>query len=188
MKRAIAIAALSALLLGTGTVAWGQTPDQSLAQTGEDPAERSGAADPSVGPETGLPLPRYVSLKSSRTYARRGPSDSHRIDWVYNLRDLPLRVTGEFDRWRRVEDSEGQGGWISFQMLSGVRTLLITTDMAPMRTRPAANAPEVAQLERGVVGRISECNPDWCEMTVDGTSGWVERSMVWGIDPGETLD
>ena len=33
-----------------------------------------------IGPETNLPMPRFVSLKASESNVRRGPSLSHRID------------------------------------------------------------------------------------------------------------
>lgn len=145
-------------------------------------------APPSVGSDSGLPLPRYVSLKTSEARARRGPSRSHRVDWLYTRRGLPLRVTAEFDNWRRVEDPDGEGGWVHYSLLSGVRTVLITRDMAVMRSRAQPNAPEVARLEAGVIAHIMQCIPDWCRLSVDGTRGWVLRDAFWGVDPNETLD
>ena len=44
-----------------------------------------------TGPVTSLPLPRYVSLKASEGNVRRGPSLTHRIDWVFKRRNMPLR-------------------------------------------------------------------------------------------------
>lgn len=140
------------------------------------------------GPETGLPLPRYVSLKSSEGRARRGPNRSHRVDWIYTLRDMPLRVTAEFEHWRRVEDHEGQGGWMHYSLLSGVRTALVMVDMTAMRSQPRDGASEVAHLERGVVARIMSCEPQWCRIRADNTRGWVPRDALWGIDPQEVLD
>ena len=123
-----------------------------------------------------------------RAEARRGPSRSHRLDWVYTARGLPVRVTGEFEHWRRVEDSEGFGGWVHYSQLSGVRTVLVMQDMAPLRSRPMDNAPEVALLESGVVARIVECAPVWCRLNLDGTRGWVLRDALWGLEPDEVLD
>lgn len=140
------------------------------------------------GPETGLPLPRFVSLKTSEGRARRGPARTHRVDWEFVRRDMPLRVTAEFEHWRRVEDHEGHGGWMHYTLLSGVRTALVMQDMAPMRSRPAANAPEVALLEHGVIARILSCQADWCRLGVDGHRGWVARGALWGVDPQEVLD
>lgn len=143
---------------------------------------------PEVGSGSGLPLPRYVSLKTSEARARRGPSLTHRVDWLYTRRDLPLRVTGEYEHWRRVEDSDGQGGWIHETLLSGVRTVVVTQDMTPMRSNPQPAAHEVALLENGVVAHIMECAPDWCRLSIDGARGWVNRSALWGLFPDELLD
>ena len=41
----------------------------------------SAAADP-VGTVTGLPLPRYASLKTDRVNLREGPSKEHATKWV----------------------------------------------------------------------------------------------------------
>lgn len=146
------------------------------------------APPPALGTVTRLPLPRFVSLKSPEVAARRGPSREHRRDWVYRVRGLPVRVTAEFEHWRRIEDVEGQGGWVHYTQLSGVRTVLVTQDMAPMLSRPMDNAPEVALLEAGVVARIVECAPVWCRLNIEGTRGWVQRGALWGLDPGEVLD
>lgn len=141
-----------------------------------------------LGPSSHLPIPRFVSLKTGEARARRGPSLSHRVDWLYSRRGLPLRVVNEFEHWRRVEDSDGEGGWVHYSQLSGARTVLITTDMAAMRSRPQPQAHEVAHIERGVVGRIMECSLTWCRINIDGTRGWVMRDALWGLLPGEVLD
>lgn len=152
------------------------------------PASAQGQAQADRGPETGLPLPRYVSLKTTEGRARRGPARSHLVDWIFTRRDMPLRVTAEFEHWRRVEDAEGLGGWIHYASLSGVRTALVLGDMVAMRSQPRPGAAEVALLERGVVARILTCQPDWCRLGAEGSRGWVERRMLWGVDPQEWLD
>lgn len=140
------------------------------------------------GPVTNLPLPRYVSLKGNEGNARRGPSLSHRIDWVFRHAGMPLRVTAEFGHWRRVEDRDGAGGWVHYALLSGVRTALVTEDMLELRTRPNSNADVVARAEAGAILRLGECNPDWCRVSGGGQRGWVPKPAIWGVDPGETRD
>lgn len=137
------------------------------------------------GPVTNLPLPRFVSLKTNEANARRGPDLSHRIDWVYKRRDLPLRVTAEFEHWRRIEDMDGQGGWIHSALLSGVRTVLVEDDMTPLRRRPDPRARETALLERGVIGILQGCKAGWCEVEIDAARGWAPASALWGVDPQE---
>ena len=67
-------------------------------------------AGPAIGPETNLPVPRFVSLRAHEANVRRGPSLSHRIDWIFKRRDMPLQVIAEYGHWRRVIDRDGQGG------------------------------------------------------------------------------
>lgn len=137
------------------------------------------------GPVTNLPLPRFVSLKASEGNARRGPDMMHRIDWVFARRDLPLRVTAEYEHWRRVEDAEGQGGWMHYALLSGVRSALVQAEMAQMHLRPDPDAALVAKLEHGVIARIRSCRLDWCRLEVEGSRGWVRKADIWGVDPEE---
>ena len=82
------------------------------------------------GPVTNLLIPRYVSLKADEANARRGPSLSHRIDWIFKKKGMPLEIYGEYDNWRRVRDAEGAGGWIHYSLLSGVRSIIVTSLMA----------------------------------------------------------
>jgi SH3-like domain-containing protein len=140
------------------------------------------------GPVTGLPLPRYVSLKASEANVRRGPSLTHRIDWVYKRRAMPLRITAEFGHWRRVEDRDGAGGWVHYTLLSGVRTVLVEQDMLDLRARPEPGAMVMARLEAGVVARLSECGRDWCALSVDGHDGWAQKAALWGVGESEIVE
>ena len=145
----------------------------------------AGAAAAERGPVTNLPLPRFVSLKAAEGNARRGPSLSHRIDWVFTRRDMPLEITGEDGHWRRVRDRVGAGGWMHSSLLSGVRTVLVTEEMTPLLLRPEAEAPVLAQAEAGVVARLGECVPDWCRIAADGRRGWAPRDALWGVAEDE---
>lgn len=140
------------------------------------------------GPVTNLPMPRYVSLKAEEANARRGPDRSHRIDWVYKRRDMPLRVTAEFEHWRRVEDMDGQGGWMHYALLSGVRTAIVAQDLVPIRNHANPEAREVALLERGVIGSLRQCQVEWCEVTLNELRGWVPKAALWGVSPNEVFD
>lgn len=144
--------------------------------------------DPSKGAVTNLPIPRFVSLKGNEGNARRGPSLTHRIDWVFTVAGMPLRVTAEHENWRRVEDSEGMGGWVHYALLSGVRTAMVTAEMAKFYTRPDAQASIAFEAEHGVTGRLLECEPDWCRMNIQGEKGWVEKTSLWGVLPDEVLE
>lgn len=140
------------------------------------------------GPVTNLPLPRYVSLKAAEGNARRGPSLTHRIDWVFTHKDMPLEVTAEFGHWRKVRDRDGAGGWVHFSLLSGVRTVIVDEDMLALHIKPDPQTPVNARLELGVVARLGKCGPDWCRLNADGYKGWAPKSALWGVAPDELRD
>ncbi|WP_240794031.1 SH3 domain-containing protein [Pseudorhodobacter turbinis] len=140
------------------------------------------------GAVTNLPLPRYVSLKTNEGNARRGPGLTHRIDWVFSRAGMPLRVTAEYENWRRVEDAEGVGGWVHYALISGTRTALITEPLLDLRATPRLDATVVLRAEAGVIARLQECRPDWCRLSIDGTSGWAMKTALWGVDPAESFD
>lgn len=140
------------------------------------------------GPVTNLPMPRFVSLKADEGNARRGPSLSHRIDWVFTRRNMPLEITAEYGHWRRVQDRDGQGGWVHYSLLSGVRHVIVDRDLAPMRVKPDPESPVNAYSEAGVVARLGDCSLDWCRIDAGGGSGWVEKRVLWGVKPEEIRD
>ena len=137
------------------------------------------------GSVTNMPIPRFVSLKVSEANVRRGPSLTHKIDWVFTRRGMPLEVTGEFGHWRRVQDRDGVGGWVHYSLLSGTRTVLVEQDMLQLHVNPDPKAAVVARLELGVVARLGECTLEWCELRSGGFTGWAPKVRLWGVGPKE---
>lgn len=138
-----------------------------------------------VGPVTHLPLPRFVSLKTTEGNVRRGPSLSHRIDWVFTRRNMPLEITDEFGHWRRVRDLDGAGGWMHYSLLSGTRTVIVQEDMVALAMKPEDGATVNARAEAGVIARLGECLHDWCRITAEGRRGWVRKTALWGVGAEE---
>lgn len=144
------------------------------------------AQEPKIGSVTKLPLPRYVSIKVSAAHARRGPGKSHRIDWKFVRRGLPLKVVAEHGHWRRVEDSEGKGGWMHYALLSRSRTVLIQADDTTLFSKETGRAHSVAKLQAGVVAKLRDCNEDMCQIEVESADektykGWVKKVSLWGL-------
>ena len=140
------------------------------------------------GSVTNLPLPRYVSIKSAEVNVRRGPSLTHRVDWVFKRKDMPVEIVAEHGHWRRVSDREGAGGWVHYSLLSGNRTVIVDQDMLPLLSRPDPDAPAAAKVEQGVVARLDSCSQDWCRLSAGGYRGWAPKTALWGVKPDEVLD
>lgn len=149
------------------------------------------AQSAAVGP-SGLPLPRFVSLKSNKVNLRIGPGLNYPVEWLYLKSGVPVEIIQEFDNWRRVRDAEGAEGWINQSLLSGRRTAIAApwqrdkdTELL-LRAEPDTTSRIVARLEPGVIGAIKSCNGQWCEMEFAGYRGWLSQTQVWGAYPGET--
>jgi SH3-like domain-containing protein len=145
-----------------------------------------------VGTATGLPIPRYVSLKSDRVNLREGPSKDHRTRWVFQRAGLPVEITAEFETWRKIRDSEGSEGWVLHSLLSGRRTALIfpsrKAESVELLTKPGNRGDAVARLQAGVIGSVRTCDGKWCRFLGEGFEGYVEQQNLWGVYPGEKLD
>ena len=145
------------------------------------------ASAAAVGTETGLPIPRYVTLRAKEVNVRAGPGARYPIEWVYQRPNLPVEVIAEFDTWRKIRDSDGVEGWVHQQMLSGRRTVVVIGGERLLRRGPEPAAPPVARLEPGAVGGLEGCQRDWCEIDVAGLDGWIQRAHVWGVRADEAL-
>ncbi len=141
-----------------------------------------------VSAETGLPLPRFVSMRADEVNVRTGPGVRYPIDWVFVRKDMPVEIIGEYDTWRRIRDWTGTSGWVHQSMLSGHRTVMTSGDISALHKKASSDAPVVARSEAGVVGDLLKCEADWCEVELTGHRGWVERSKLWGVYPEETID
>ena len=139
---------------------------------------------------TGLPLPRFVSLRVAEVNMRTGPSVQHPVEWVYHRQYLPVEVIAEYGTWRKVRDWQATRGWIHKALLSGRRTLIITKAMRTVRREPESRSAAVAKAEEDVVGRILKCGQDsgWCRVEVGGHEGWLRRVDFWGVYPDETVE
>jgi SH3-like domain-containing protein len=152
----------------------------------------SAAHGQSSGSASGLPVPRFVSLKADKVNMHVGPAKTYETKWLYQRQGLPVEITAESENWRRVRDSDGTEGWVYHSLLSGKRTAMVTAknpdDIVPIYTKADAQSTVTAKLERGVVGTVKRCEDGWCYFAGKGFEGWVQEVRLWGVYPGEKVD
>ena len=148
--------------------------------------------DLAIGTASGLPVPRFVSLKSDHVNVRAGPTKDNDVSWIYTKSGLPVEITAEFENWRRIRDSEGSEGWVYHSLLSGRRTAVVTTkskdELAQLHDRADESSAVAAQLEAGVVANVRRCSGSWCRISGTGFDGWIEQERLWGVYPDEKVD
>jgi SH3-like domain-containing protein len=131
------------------------------------------------------PAPYFVSLKSDEVFMREGPSDKHRVKWVYRRKGLPLEVLASFEVWRRVKDMDGEIGWVHVAMLSRERTAMVAAGGdVPVRRGEDGGAEIIASAKPFALGRLVKCAPAACEVRFDTAGGWIDRARLWGIHGG----
>lgn len=148
----------------------------------------------STGAASGLPVPRFVSLKSDRVNVRGGPTKDHDVAWIFTRSGLPVEVTAESDNWRRIRDWEGSEGWVYHSLLSGRRTVLVSAkaknknELLPLYDSADPKATVVAKLEPGVVGTVKKCSDGWCRVVGNGFDGYIQQERLWGVYPNEKVE
>ncbi|MCY3673624.1 MAG: SH3 domain-containing protein [Paracoccaceae bacterium] len=150
--------------------------------------EAEPAGETKLGKETGLPIPRYVSMKATLGNARKGSNIKYAVNWVFTKPGIPFRVLDEDGGWRLVETQDGVGGWMFSSLLTGKRTVLTTSDNTPLMALPMENSRTIALAEEKVIGYILKCELDWCEIESNGFKGWVQKTNLWGVEPEEIFE
>ena len=152
-----------------------------------------------VGKVSGLPVPRYVSLKTDRVNLREGPSKDNRTAWVFQKAGLPVEITAEYETWRRIRDAEGTEGWVLHSLLSGRRTALVMpwaktgTGTLPLYGEADEKARVVAQLQPNVITSVKTCHDGWCRVSIvlpnaSDLTGFMKQDRLWGVYANEKVE
>jgi SH3-like domain-containing protein len=144
---------------------------------------------------TGLPVPRFVTLKAKKINLRVGPGQDYAVSWRYLKAGVPVEITQEYENWRRIRDADGAEGWVFHSLLSGDRSAIAAPWMrdkgaeifVSMRADSRDNGQVVAKLQPGVVVKLDECNGEWCHAEAKDVEGWVSQAEIWGAYPGEAF-
>lgn len=137
---------------------------------------------------SGLPVPRFVTLKSDEVNMRVGPGREYKLSWVYKQKNLPLKVIAEFDVWRKVIDHEGTTGWVHSQLVTLKRYALIQSRLTKLYRKADETSPVIAVADKGVLLELQICEPLWCRVASDDLRAFVRRDDIWGVLDTETLN
>ncbi len=145
--------------------------------------------------KTGLPIPRFVSLKSGKANMRVGPGSKYQVAWLYVKKGLPMEIIQEFDNWRKIRDAEGNEGWMLHSLLSGKRTAIINPwesdkkkGLASLMSKSDPASSTLARIEPGVVAKVDFCAEKFCHLTFGKQDGYVSKSSIWGVYPDELIE
>jgi SH3-like domain-containing protein len=145
------------------------------------------APEPSILNPSGLPIPRFVSFKSAEVNVRVGPGKRYPIRWVYRRAHLPVEIIEEFAHWRKIRDFEGTTGWVHKGMVDGKRMAMILDHPQNLYARPDATSAITVRASANVIGRVKECQPDWCQLEIETRKAWIRKADIWGVSREEVF-
>ena len=141
-----------------------------------------------IGKETGLEIPRYVSLKSDDANIRVGPSKNYPIEIKYIKKNYPLKVLDEYEEWRKVEDFNRNIGWIHKSLISGIRTgIVLSNDNKNIRLLNTLDGNVIGEIGNGNIVFLEKCKIDWCLVSLGDFEGWMDKKYIWGVKEKEII-
>ncbi|MES2984942.1 MAG: SH3 domain-containing protein [Pseudomonadota bacterium] len=145
------------------------------------------AVEPSILNPSGLPVPRYVSLKSDDVNVRVGPGKRYPIRWVYKRAHLPVEIVEEFAHWRKIRDYQGTTGWVHKGMVDGKRSIMVMDKPQNLYADPEATANPIMRAAPLVIGDLKKCEPDWCQVEIQNRKAWIRKADIWGVSREEVF-
>lgn len=148
------------------------------------------AVEHSTGSATGLPLPRFVTLKAREVNMRSGPGITYPPKINYKCAPMPLEILSEFENWRLARDAAGNEGWIHEAMLDGRKHIQVIGSNKLRQAEevlvfrlPDFKAKPIAKIEAGSVSKLIVCKEDWCKISLGRShKGWINKKHLWGVE------
>jgi SH3-like domain-containing protein len=128
-------------------------------------------------------VPYWAALRYEQVNMRVGPSREYPVDWIYRRKGLPVKVLRVREGWRLVRDAEGSQGWVAASQLTPDRSVLVVgDDLVGLHAAPEPASALRWRAEPGVVARFLRCRESWCEIDIEGRTGWVLAARLWGTE------
>ena len=121
----------------------------------------------------------YLILKNNKVNVRYGPGREYPIKYVYNKKNLPLKVIDKKENFKKIIDFKKNSGWIHISQLKKSNSLIILENKILFK-KPSKYSKPLAKLQKGRLLIIKKCKNKWCQITTDNYKGWIDTANIWG--------
>ena len=142
-----------------------------------------------IGSDTGYKIPRFVSLKSNDVNLRIGSSTNYPIILKYTIKAMPVEIIDEYQVWRKINDIEGNQGWIHKTLIQGDRYAIINqqyNSSVQIYSIPKGN--KIGKIGKFNIVKINTCLLKWCQINYKQFKGWVNKENLWGVYKDEKIN
>ena len=123
---------------------------------------------------------KMMSVDGTKVNLRSGPGTKYRVLWELG-RGFPIKVMSQKGEWCKVQDFEGDKGWVSKKFLNRNAHLIVKKKLVNIRSGPGTRYRIVGKANYGVVFETLDRKKGWVKVKHEnGLSGWVMRSLLWG--------
>ena len=123
----------------------------------------------------------YLMLKNSKVNVRMGPGLDYPVKFIYKKKYLPVKVIDKKENFRKVIDHKKNSGWIHISQLKKINSVIVLSNRILFK-KPTFNSKPIANIESGRLFVLKKCKKDWCEVSSQNYSGWINMNDVWGGD------
>lgn len=122
----------------------------------------------------------YGSLKFSKINSRGGPGLDFPVVYSYILENMPVRIIGEYDKWFKIMDKDGDIGWVSEHLISKKRTVIVINNEELLYSSSSKESYPTHKIEKNVVAKLIKCKKNRCKIKVGDVKGWINKTSIWG--------
>ncbi len=123
----------------------------------------------------------YLMLKNSKVNVRMGPGLDYPVKFIYKKKYLPVKIIDKKENFRKVIDHKKNSGWIHISQLKKVNSIIVLSSRILFK-KPTFYSKPIANIERGKLLVLSKCKKNWCKVSSQNYSGWINMDNVWGKD------
>ncbi|MFC1533633.1 SH3 domain-containing protein [Thermodesulfobacteriota bacterium] len=110
---------------------------------------------------------------------RSGPGTKHEILCTAE-KYYPIIILKKSGNWYRVEDFEGDVGWIHKSLVKKIQSVITTKPKCNIRSGPDLKYQIVFISKDGVPFKVIKKKGEWIHVQhADGHKGWIHKSLVW---------
>ena len=121
----------------------------------------------------------FLMLKNNKVNVRYEPDLNSPIKYIYNKKNLPIKVIDKKENFRRIIDIKNNGGWIHTSQLRKNKSFILLENQI-LFSKPTKYSKPIAKISSGRLLLVKKCKLKWCRVKTENYTGWIKSEKVWG--------
>ena len=105
----------------------------------------------------------YLTLKYDKVNVRYGPGRDYPIKYVYNKKNLPVKIIDKKENFRKIIDFKKNSGWIHTSQLKKDKSFILLEDQI-LFTKPTKYSKPLFKVAKGRLLLVKKCKKNWCRV------------------------